>query len=654
MTSWRPPPTDWPVNRFSGSPRQAVILGTIGVVASYGIIFSMMLYVVAFASGYSVIFIRGNCAARAGTAVESLLYGRGVSPLCSDGLEGQFLALLLPLLEMCLAFIIIRGPPPPEGDAMEPAVEAAIRTVFAPLAPKISMLRLRQWAGTSRITPDGVLFSPGVAGEFRAWVFGAPIDPRRLPAHHAIFTTLHELGHLSLHDVLYSRGADRAVPTASIFVALFLLVAMPAGKIAEGYWLSVVLTGMECVAGVFATRCVLGRLLTNLEFLMDNFAAAQAIGLTGRRLSLPPAVIEGSRFWLRRSHPALAARREYLRTMRCSDFLWAYLLALPMMVLLQWASTPSGDTMPAITMLIIITDIVNAASLCILGVFGGAAVGRGGFPVVCRCYGLSAGFLAALILTDGLFNTLPYFADLAHRLSMHGRSGVWLLVLAAPLAGIALRRRTTWFDVDPGEAAAGLPAIKSTTQGRSQGVGRKPAEPLRRLAARMRFSTLAKQFYHGGVTFAAAEAAVFGFIVLEYALDTGVYSWVEIVLFGTYFAIPLCHAIRPAWRGPLVLDLLFQTFFLSGTVVFMVALQFAGVLDALAVPAFDTMENAPPAIVPGLVLAFRSILDGSLFRLHGHEIFQDVRWLWLLMATVGILRLAGQRIEKRQQKGLQQ
>ena len=632
---------------FAGSARQADILGTMAVAASYGIIFGMLAYVIAFAGSLTVIIVRANCAARAGTVVESVLYGYGTSPLCGDQASGQILALLLPVLELLLTLILIRGPLPANGFPMAPEVEVTVRSVFTPILPRIARMRLRQWADTSRITPDGVLFGPGLVQEFQTWGHGAWANPRRLPAHYAIFTTLHEFGHLALHDVFYSRGGDRALPVASTFVAVFLLVAMPAGALVQGYWLSVVLTGLECVAAVVATRCVLGRILTNLEFLMDNFAAARAIELIGRRLPFPPAVRETPRYWLQRSHPTVAARRTYLRSMCCSDFLWAFLPALPLMALLGWASSPSGESIASIRALVFVTDAITTASLCVLGVFGGAAAARGCSAAAWWGYGLIAVFAAALLLTRGFFDVPPYAADAAARLSLHGRSVMWFLIVASPPIGLAARRWTNWFDT--GTFAAATPRAKTLWW-------QKPWNYLptaRRSLGPGLFAAVLQQFYHAFVTIAAVEAAMFGFVILMYTLDTGIDSWIALVCFLIYFAVPLSHATRPLWRTPLVLDVLFQAMFLSAVVICMVALNFAGVIDPAGMPAVNESAGAAPmgvSPVTGVAAAVRSVVDGSLFRLRGPEMFQEIRWLWALMALVGLFRLCGQRQERRRQR----
>jgi hypothetical protein len=653
MTGWSWSRVPYGATRFAGNARHAMILGTLAVTATYGVIFSIIAYVVIFCSSLTVIFIRANCSVRAGGMVDSMLYGTALSPLCGDSIAGQAAVLALPILELLLVFLLIRGPPPPDGEPLEPIVESAVRTVFAPIVPKVAGLRLYSWQHSSRITPDGVLFGPSVVAEFRAWIFGAPIDPKRLRAHLAIFTTLHELGHLAMHDVLYSRGSDRAVPVASIFVGLFLLVAMPAGGLVQGFSPSVILTGLECVAAVLATRCVLGRILTNLEFLMDNFAAAQGVAMTGRRLALPPFLKEDRRSWFRRSHPTLTARRQYLRSMRCGDFLWAYLATLILLLLLQWASTPTGDTISVVEFLLVVTDLTIAAALFILGVMGGAAAARGQAPGGWWCYGVASVFLTSLLLTGGFFNIPPYAADAAQRLSRHGRDGLWLLILVAPLAGIGIRQWTSWFDCDLGDAKVIPPLPKAAKHRQWTKVG----QYLQHLSIRLPagsavFGAVAVPVYHGFITLAGAEAVVFGFIVLVYVLDTGISSGISLVFFLIYFAAPFLHAMRPARRVPLILDVLFQTLFLSAAVVVMAALNLAGFIAGTGVPALDTLENDSRSASTGLAGAFRFIMDGTLFQLRGHEMFQDIFGLWMLMATVGFLRLAGQRlVQRKKQEG---
>jgi hypothetical protein len=214
-----------------------LVLGKIYVLAGYGIIFSLLAYVVTFAAGMMVISIRSQCAARTRTTVESILYGRGMSPICGDGMAGQILVLLSPVLGLALVLLLVRGPPRPSGRPLLPSIEARVPAMLTPILPHMASLRLGQWPEATRITQGGVLFSPQIVGEFQRWDSGIAVNLSRPGSHYALFTTLHELGHQALHDVLYSRGADRAAPVVSGFVALLLLVAMPAGAWVEGYWL---------------------------------------------------------------------------------------------------------------------------------------------------------------------------------------------------------------------------------------------------------------------------------------------------------------------------------------------------------------------------------------------------------------------------------
>jgi hypothetical protein len=549
-------------NVFAGDLRQALVLGKIYVLAGYGVIFTLLAYVVTFAASAMVISIRDECSGRTGVAVESVLYGRGMSPICGDGMVGQLLVLLSPVLGLALVLLLVRGPPRPTGSPLLPPIEARVRTVFTPIVPRMASLRLGQWPDATRITPGGVLFSPQIVGEFQRWDTGMAVNLSRPASHYALFTTLHELGHQALHDVLYSRGADRAIPVVSGFVALLLLVAMPAGGLVDGYWLSVILTVFECVAAAVATRIVLGCIMTNFEFLMDHYAASSLAELAQRRQSLPALTRGYRKIWLDRSHPPLSERGEYLRSLRCGGFFWAYLMALPVMALVAVASTPSRETITAIHAILTAIDLVAVMSLCILGVFGGASA-RAGLPGVWWCYGLVVVFAVAFALTLGYSDRRFFLADTAHRLAFHGRLVFCLLVLAAPLAGVGLRRWTNWFDASPDKVNAPPPATPAimtyTLSVPAPGAWlKRPLSPLRR-RAEMALGRLARVLYRGGVTFAAAEAAMFGFVLLVYIFDTGIFSWVDIICFLTFFAVPFGHAMRPLCRLPLVLDQLFQT-----------------------------------------------------------------------------------------------
>jgi hypothetical protein len=618
-----------PTTAFAGSPRQARVLGRLYVFAGYGVTFALLAYVVTFAASLMVLFIRGVCAARAAAPFDSLLFAAGRSPVCDDGVPGQLLALLPPVLELAAALWLIRGPPRVGGRPLIPPVEATVRAVFTPLMPRIAALRLSQWPNGTMITPDGILFGPLLVREFQDWTSGIAPNPARLMARYAIFTTLHELGHLTLGDTLYSRASDRAIPAVGGFMALLMLVAMPAGQWADGYWLSVILTGLECVAAVLATRYALSRVMTNFEFLMDNFAAAHASGLTGGRQTLPGFSHEETKFRLRRSHPTLAARREYLRSMRCGGFFTAYLLALPVVALAEAASTSARDTMASIQALQTLNDLLAAASLCVLGVFAGAAAARSGFARAWWCYGGLVAVVAALILAATVLGVPAPLADTAYRLSFRGRIVLWGLVLAAPLAGLAARWGTDWFDCGPNA----IPPAQPPSTIHSAPAPKDPSAPLFGRLIRYggaAFSRVALAFFRGFVFFAAAEAAVFGFIVIVFVVDTGIFDWVPLVCFLIYFAVPFSHALRPAWRLPLVLDQLFQMFFLSMTVVVMGMLPFlVGPDGPLRMAEIDALLNDPR------------------FLARGHEMFRDALWLCILLPIVGGLRLAGQRLERR-------
>lgn len=613
---------------FAGSPRQAHVLGRLYVFAGYGVTFALLAYVVTFASSLMVLFIRGVCSARAAAPFDSLLLADGRSPVCDDGLAGQLLVLLPPVLELAAALWLIRGPPRMGGRPLIPPVEATVRAVFTPLMPRIAGSRLSQWPYGTMITPDGILFSPLLVGEFQAWTRGIAPDPNRTMAHYAIFTTLHELGHLTLGDTLYSRTSDRAIPAVSGFVALLLLVAMPAGQWADGYWLSVILTGLECVAAALATRCVLSRIMTNFEFLMDNFAASHASALTGGRQALPALSREDPKFWLRRSHPTLAARREYLRSMRCGGFFTAYFLALPVVALVEAASTSARDTMASIQALQSLNDLLAAVALFVLGLFAGAAA-RSGFPRAWWWYGGLLVGVAALIAAAMVAGVPGPLADTATRLSFRGRFVLWGVVLVAPLAGLAARWWTDWFDA----GANAIPPAQPPLTRHGAPVPNQPSAPVfGRLISycRSAFSGVALAFYRGFVCFAAMEAAVFGLIVIVFVVDTGIFDWVPLVCFLIYFAVPFSHALRPTWRLPLVLDQLFQMFFLSMTVVAM------GLLPLLVGP------DGPPRVAE-----IDALLTDPRFLARGQEMFRDALWMCILLLIVGGLRLAGQRLARR-------
>jgi len=630
---------------FAGSPRQAVIIGTAYVMAGYGLILGMLATVATAAGSVTAIWLHENCRARA--AIDSprdpsWLYGAGPSPLCGNGSAVAAAALLLALAELALVLLLIRGSAPVGGQPVGPAIESRVRQAFAPFARRLAGLTIEQSVLGPRVTPRALLVNPTMVAEFAGWTDPVRFNTERWRTHYTIFATLHELGHATLGDVLYSRGADRAIPAVSGFVVLFMLVAMPAGALATDYWVSVILTGLECVVAFLATRCVLGCILTNFEFLMDNFAATRTIGMTGHRLTLPSRLQPGRRHWFTRSHPALAARRAYLWSLSCGDFLWTYLISLPVMVLLGIASTPSQPTFPAMAWMTAGVDVIVAAALCVQGVIGGAAAARHPACGAWVGYGLVVALMAALFLTGGFFDLLPFTADAARRLSVHGRPVLWSLVLAAPPAGVLLRHWTAWFDPDP--AAAPEPPQAAPLRESSA-----PASVswLRRVAGAVQ--RLGVWFHHGFVAFAGAAAAVFGFILLVYVLDTGIFSWVHLLCFTIYFAVPFTHAMRPLWRVPLILDQLFQALFLSATVVIMVALRVALDSGAVTIPRDDQIATGT-MLMTGPAVMVQSILDGSLFRLHGPAIYRDILWLWVLLAAAGCLRLVGQAHDRRQQR----
>lgn len=622
-----------PVNLPPGGARQALILGRLQVLAGYGVIFALLSYVLTFGASAIVAVVREGCAARGSAAVDSLLYGMGGSPVCGDGIAGQVLALLPPLLELPLALLLIRGPRRVSGQALPAPVEAVVRAVFAPAVPAMAALRLAAWPEKTRITADGILFEPALVREFQAWDQGRPAVPSRLTAHHALFTTLHELGHLSLYDVLYSRAADRAIPVLSVFVAVLLLVALPAGQLVSGYWLSVLLTGLECLGAALATRLVLGGITSNFEFPADRFAASRVAEMEGRRRSLPAMLKDDPRSWLNRSHPRLTARREYLRSMSCGDFLWSYLLAVPLVALVQTAATTSRETIAAIHVLLAANDLLVAGSLFLMGVFGGAAASRG-YGRVWALYGAVVAVTAGLVVLAAVFGPPPALADSAARLTAHGRAALWPLILAAPVAGVLARRWTVWFeaglDTPRTPAAAGVGPLAAPRSGWRRWLGlpgwRRPVQG----------------FYRAFVAVAAAEAGVFGFIVLFYLVETGVRTVFDLFLFGLYFAIPLSHAMRPLARWPLVLDQLLQTFFLSATVVMMGVVNF--LLGPPGTPGRDAaglrLRDDPEAVMTRLT-------DGTFLREYGPAMFRDVLWLCMLLLAVGVLRWTGQSLERK-------
>jgi hypothetical protein len=633
---------------FAGSPRQASILGKLHVLASYVYIFALLNHVVTFAASMLVLPIRDNCPGRRGLANQSILFGNDLSPICGDGASGQFLALLVPVLELALVLLLIRGPARAGGRPLLPAIETKARSVFTPLVPRFAELRMWQWAGRPRITTGGILLSPAVVNEFAAWEGGGAINPLRPATHYAIFATLHEVGHQMLHDLLYNRGADRAVPVVSTFVGLLLFVAAPAGAFVQTFWLKATLTGLECFAAALITRFVLRCILTDLEFLMDNFAASLVTGLAGRRLSMPPFLQEDRKRWFERSHPTLAARREYLRSMRCDAFLRTWLLALPLMALVGLVSTPVRDTMTSIHAWAIANDFLALASLLVLGVFGGAAADHPSFRGAWSGYGLILALAVTLLAFYWFLGKPPILAGEVDRLTFQVRFGLWLLVLAAPPAGAAARQWTPWFDPGPGgdpvprplparqrerivwAAPVGLPSVLA------------PKRVFQRASAALHW--LALWFYHGFVTFSAAQAAAFGFVLLFYVLDTGILAWFDMCLFLLYLSIPMSHALRPYWWPPLVLDWLFQTVFLSMIVVIFVALNF---VTSLSVVTDASAARAGLMADPDMVLG--PMLDGSLFQAHGEVMLRQISSLWLLMLAIGSLRLAGQILEKRQQ-----
>jgi hypothetical protein len=634
---------------FAGSARQASILGKLYVLGGYAYILALLNHVVTFAAGLIVLPIRDNCSGRHGTAVQSLLFGSGQSPICGDGAAGQILALLVPILELALVLLIIRGPSPADGRPLSPAIETKVRSVFTPLVPLFARLQLWEWQERPRITPGGILFSPAIVKEFTAWESGAAINPLRPATHYAIFATLHEVGHLALHDLLYNRGADRAVPVVSTFVGLLLFVAAPAGAFVESFWLKATLTGLECFAAAVATRFVLRCILTDLEFLMDNFAASLVTGFAGRRLSMPPFLQEDRKRWIERSHPALAVRREYLRSMRCDAFLWTWLVALPLMVLVGVVSTPSRNTMASIHILSVGNDLLALASLFALGVFGGAAAADRAFRGAWSCYGV-VWLLAIAVLTFYWSPGMPpILANDVHQLAFQGRSGFWVLVLFSPLAGVAARQWTDWFSAsptggpDPPPVAARSPTRTASATPVAWSNALSPRWLLH--GGRAALHLLARWFYRGFVTFAAAEAATFGFVLLYYVLDTGILSWIDMVVFTLCLAIPLSHALRPSWWPPLVLDLLFQTFFLSMMVFIIVALSFVTDLSVIA----DNAEARARLLAnPDMILG--PMLDGTLFQARGETMLQQMLWLWGLMLAIGSLRLGGQVLERQQRQ----
>jgi hypothetical protein len=599
-----------------------------------------------------VIFIQGTCPGRAALHADSVLYGTGVSPLCSGGPLGQAIALAIPILELALVVTMIRRLPTPRGTDLDAPVSTSIRRVFAPVMPKIVDIPIKLWSGPSRIMPHALLLSRPVVEEFRRWADDAAFDARKLSTNAALFTTLHELGHVSLRDLLYSRRGDQAILVASGFVAILLAVAMPAGALGGPYWLRFIATSAECAAAFMFTRYLFARIMTNFEFLADNYAAAQARRIVGRRLPLPPADAAPPASRLRRGHPALRARREYVRAMNCGEFLEVYLLVVLLMGLTWCASTARPQTIAAINGLVIATDLAATSALVVLGVFGGAAaaIDPRRHRVSWACAAVATVAMLAVVWTGGFFNTIPFAADVATRLSMHGRRWLWMLILAAPWAGVLLRQWTTWFDcATPATRSATLPPAPPRLIGLLSG------QPARRWRphwhavvplVRDGWSRAALSFHQGFVALAAVAAAVLGFVLLIYVFDTGIVSWVDMICFGTFCLIPLSHVVWPLRRLPLVLDMLFQAFLLSSVVVTLAALYAAYQLGESGLPqAGDTAANdATIAVDPRA--AIQMILDGSVFRLRGNEILRDVVCLFVVLGLVGILRLTGQHLAR--------
>jgi hypothetical protein len=637
----------------SALARQALILGRCYVLAGYGLIFSILAYTVVWAGSLTLFFIRTNCAVRAaGPMVHTLLFGRHASPLYSQGWGASALTLALLATQLLLILLLIRGAPAvAQGTPLDPATDGLVRRVLGPLAPPLHRLRLFAWPQpAARIVPTGILLDPATVRAFTAWA-QRPDQPFGILAPRAIFTTLHEVGHATLYDLLYGRAADRALPAASGFLAFFVVATFQVGQYATTYWMAVVLTAVLAIATALGTRLVLARILTNFEFCMDFFAASRMVAVAPLRAGLPFGVRPTGRRWLHRSHPAPEVRSAYLRSLRCGDFLATYAATLPLLALLHLASTPAGGAPGAIQALGIASDLLAALSIGLMGVIGGAAAtGRGAPAAAWWSWAVLAALLASLLATDGFFDRLPFTTDAARRLSLHGRAVQWAIVLLAPPAGLALRRLTPWFSLpdQPAPLQAATPPSLSAEPAVPRPAGARRWRS--RLAAGL--GAVALRFHHGFVALAAVMAAGFGFIIIVYVLDTGIYALSQLLTFGLFFLVPFAHAMRPSWRTPLVLDLLVQTLLVSAVVVVVFALIDAGFVG------YDGMAAMPPddEVATGTMMmtkplrAMASVMDGSLFTRHGTAIARELGWLYMLMLVIGALRLGGQWRERHMER----